>query len=446
MFIGIQFYSKRGQNNLWEAIEKDIRNFYSQKITPLYVVQEAGKNYISIVFEIKNLAEFENFLTSNPTIQQATTMTRSIPLHLPYYFDLPEGHPDGLQRYNVFLRIIPEQYKKVYESIARLKLPKNIFLSFFSFSFGDDDVILSLLAEDIGKVRKFIAKNIETINGVSTSSVTRVVRSQLLTSRQKWDNHRTMLLYSNRDDSVLRRKYEKERSTMIVIMRAFAKEEPTELWDSIKEHICKYENADFIPLYASQQDMNDYVSLVAEIRNFETINQLFFQGLPGVIKVRKWRTYPLLKPTYFLLPNDAPEHLERYLISLRVEPALYEDVYKRLISMEYPENVFLSYISYSLGYDDILVSLLAENSNDVERFGEHCMENVQGIISYNSSSLLRTLRLTSKKVWISHRNKHLSSYDRAHLNEYKKAWDWTGWGDNLEEQDGPYLRDLYIRE
>jgi DNA-binding Lrp family transcriptional regulator len=446
MLTGIRFYPKRGLNNLWGAIEKNIRTFYSQKFTPLYVVQEAGKDYLGIVFEINNLTEFENFLTSNPTIRHTTRKTRSIPLHLPYYYDLPKGHPDGLHRFNIFLRIDPEHYKKIYEKIPKLKLPKGIFLSFSSFSFGDDDVILSLLAEDIGNVRKFIAKNIDTIDGVKSSSVSRVVRSQLLTSRQKWDNHRRMLLYSNKEENAPRRKYEKELSTMTVIMRAYAKEEPIKLWNSITEHIDKFESQDFIPLYSSHQDINDYVSLIAEIRNFETINQLFFKGLPHVIKARKWRAYPLLKPMYFLIPKNAPEHLERYLISLRVEPALYVDVYDRFVSMDYPENVFLSYISYSLGNEDILVSLLVQNRDDMERFVEICMTNVDGITSYKTSSLLRTLRLTSKKVWFSHRNKHLSSYDRAHLNEYKKAWDWTEWEDYLEEKGGPLLGEFYNRE
>lgn len=443
MFIGIRFYAKKGLNNLWKAIEKDIRNFYSRKITPLYVTQEEGKDYLGIVFDIKDLSEFENFLTSNPTIRQATIKTRSIPLHLPYYIDLPEGHPVGMQRFNVFLRVIPDQYKSVFESIPTLNFPEGVFLSTFSFSFGDDDVILSILAENIGKVRTFIARSIDTLEGVRSSFVSRIVRSKLLASRQKWVNHRRMFLHLNRVENVSRRKYEQEQSTITVIMRAFAKEEPSKLWDSISEHIGTFESPDFIPLYASQQDMNDYVTVVAEIKNFETINQLFFRGLTDVISVRKWRTYPLLKPMYFLTPKDAPEYLQRYLISLRVEPVMYEDVYKEFVSMDYPENIFLSYISYSLGDDDILVSLLTQSRDDMEKFADHCIENVRGITSYTTSSLLKTLRLTTKNVWLSHRNKHLSSYDLAHIDELDKGYDWTEWVDYLEEQGGPFLRDLY---
>ena len=121
---------------------------------------------------------------------------------------------------------------------------------------------------------------------------------------------------------------------------------------------------------------------------------------------------------------------------------MYEDVYKRFVSIDYPGNVFLSYISYSLGYDDILVSILAQNRDDAERFAEHCIENVLGIMSYNTSSLLRTLRLTSKKVWLSHRNKYLSSYDLAHSAELNKGYDWTEWVDYLEEQGYPYMLDI----
>jgi len=444
LLIAIRFYAKKGLNNLWNALEKDIWNFYSQRITPLYVVQEAGKEYLAIVFDIKDLNEFENFLMSNPTIRQATRSTRSIPLHQPFYFDLPKGHPEGLQRYNVFLRISPDQYRNVNEKIPTLKFPKGVHLTYSSFSFGDDDIILSFLAEGLGKLRKFITRTIESMKGVRSVSVSRVVRSRLLTSRRNWNKHRKLLLYPvGGKVEGARKKFERERLTMTVIMRMHAHGELSKLWKSMSENIAKFESEDFIPLYASQQNVNDYITMVAEIRNFETINDLFSSGMPDVIQAEKWRTYPLLKPMYFLVPKDAPEKLERYLISIRVEPAFYQDVYKTLVTLDYPENVFLSYISYSLGSDDILLSLLTRSKDDVELFAEQCIDTVQGITSYNISSQLRTVRLTSKKVWLSHRNKHLSSYHVAHSNELNRKYDWTEWENYLAEQGGPFLRDLY---
>ncbi len=442
MLLGMRFFAKKGINKLWKAIETDIRNLYSPKVTPLYVIQEAGKEYLSIIFEIKGLEAFQDFLNSNPTIQTTTRKTRSIPLHLPYYFKLPEDHPSDLQRFTIFLRIDPAHYKTVHARIPNMRPPKDIIMTFFSFSFGDDDLILSILARDEEAVRIFVHERIETIEGVLSTSISRVIRSQRLSSKSKLSLHKKTFLYEERDMSSEREKYERERATMTVIMRLFAEKKLSDLWEAIEKNIRKFESTDFIPLYASQQEAKDYVTVVAEMRNFEGLNELFFQGLPSLINVRKSRTYPLIKPLYFLMPVEHPAKLERYLITIRVEPARYSDVYSKINTLVFPDNVFMTYISYSLGYDDIIMSILAENREAAESFAEKRIEPLRGVISYDVSNQLKTMRLTSRKKWLVHRNRHLSSYDKEYREDYDRRYDWIEDEDYLTGLTGPFIREL----
>jgi len=230
---------------------------------------------------------------------------------------------------------------------------------------------------------------------------------------------------------------------MSVIIRLFASSDLQELWESVAKIIPKFENVDFLPLYASQQETSDYVSLVAEIRNFETINELFFQGLPELMNVRQWRTFPLLRPMYFLMPKDVPQNCERYLISLKVNPSRYQEVYTKILRLKLPKNIFLTYLSYSLGKDDILMSILSENRERAENFADKKVYSIAGVLSYNVSNQLRTMRLTSEKKWMGYRNKHLSGFDKEHRDEMDRGFDWTKCEDYPSDVTGPFVRGLH---
>jgi len=128
---------------------------------------------------------------------------------------------------------------------------------------------------------------------------------------------------------------------------------------------------------------------------------------------------------YFLMPKDVPENLERYLISLKVNPSRYQEVYNKILRLQNHKDVCLTYLSYSLGKDDILMSILTENRKRAENFADKKLLSITGVLSYGVSNQLRTIRLTSEKKWRAYRNRHLSSFDKEHRDLMDKGYDWT---------------------
>jgi hypothetical protein len=217
---------------------------------------------------------------------------------------------------------------------------------------------------------------------------------------------------------------------MAVIVRLHANNSIDKLWENIEENMPKVETKDLIPLYASQQEDKDFITVIFEAMNFEVLKDVLTEELPSLVDVRKTRTIPLLEPVYFLMPKEHPKNLERYLVSLSVEPRKALEIHANIVHCEFPKNVFLTYLTFSLGDDDILLSILAESSESARDFVENAFDKMDGVVKYTISNQLKTKRLVSKDAWRRHRSKFLSSFDKAHEQDYDDDYDWT---DDFEE-------------
>ena len=230
MLVLMKLYAKSGVADLWDAIEFQKRNLYWKEVNPLYAVQQEGKRYLSMVMEIKDLESFQRMFLSNLVTMAPVKKTMTIPLMAPIYFPLPKDHPTDFIRYQVFLRVSPEKYNEVYSKIITLDYPEGIIVTYLSHSFGDDDIIISLLARDRETAYDFINDSIGKIDGVFAHDISRVVRSEYLLPPDKAQAHKARFLYStpagkkgklSNPDAY--EKYIKERTPITVIVRLFAK-------------------------------------------------------------------------------------------------------------------------------------------------------------------------------------------------------------------------------
>ncbi len=218
--------------------------------------------------------------------------------------------------------------------------------------------------------------------------------------------------------------YLNEESTMTVIIRLFAKKSLANLWKDIEKNIKDFQSKDLTPLYASQQEAKDYVSLICEAKNFESLKHCVVENMTMLSDVRKTRTACMLEPTYFLLPKEHPKDLNRYLLSLEVDPQYYQPLRSKMTSQRYPDNVFLTYLAYSLGEDDLLLSILTDTQKTAAKFAKDTFDDMEGVRAYEVSNQLKTLRLASKEKWKEHQEKFLSSFDKEHSGEYDAEYDW----------------------
>ncbi len=432
MLVLIRLFPKGGLKELCSAIDVEKRDLYWKDVKPLYAIREEGKRYISIVLDVKNLDAIQNLFLKNLGTIASVSQTRTIPIMSPIYFPLPKDHPKDLVHYMVFLRVEPEKYDDVYNSIIDLKYPKNVILTYISYSFGDDDIIVSMLAEGRETAQKFANNKIGNIKGVNALDVSRVMRNIDMLPKDKLRAHKERLLYSapagqkgRIKNKAAYEKYLKQKTPMTVIVRLFAKKSLKKLWADIENNLEKFESKDLIPLYASQQEAKDYITVIFEASNFEVLKDVLVKNLPTLVEVRKTRTIPMLAPTYFLMPKDHPKNLERYLVTLRTDPSKTRSVRSKIIGATFPKASFLTYLTYSLGQDDILLSILTESHKSVQELTKSIFGNMDGVQSYEISNQLKTKRLTSKTNWRRHQRKFLSSFDKEYTKEYDLDYDWT---------------------
>lgn len=432
MLVLLRLYPKGGLNSFWNILESEKRNLYWEDVKPIYAIQQEGKDYISVTLDVKSIASVDKIYIKNLSTMASVKKTKTIPIMNPLYFPLPEGHLEDLNRYLVFLRVTPEKYDDVYHKIITLDYPKEVNVTYLSLSFGDDDIIVSMLATDRETALKFVKDKIGNIDGVNAYDCSRIVKNIGLISADKVKKHKARFMYSvpagqlgalqNRDAY---EKYLKERSSMTVIVRLFAKKTLGKLWEDIETHLPKLESQDLVPLYASQQEAKSYITVIFEAINFEVLRDVLVKNIPTLVDVRKTRTIPMVDPTYFLIPKTHPKDLDRFLISLRVDPVHYQDIRSKILRYKFPENVFMTYLTKTLGDDDILLSVLTESRESAQDFVKDAFDKMVGVTSYDLSNQLKTKRLASQTRWKQHQNKFLSSYDKEHREEFDGKYDWT---------------------
>ena len=432
MLVLIRLIPKGDLNELCASIESEKRNLYWEDIKPLYIIRQEGKDYLSVVLDIKKLDSIQKVFLKNLTTMTSVKDTKTIPIMSPIYFPLPEGHAQDLQRYQVYLRVEPEKYDDVYNSIKKIDYPNDIIVTYAAYSFGDDDIILSMLAKDRETALNFANNKLGSISGVMALDTSQVIKSAYLLPPDKSLEHKNRFLYSSPAgvegqlvNPAAYDAYLKENAPMTVIVRLYAKSSLEKLWDDIESNLPKFESEDLKPLYASQQEAKDYITVIFEANNFEILKEVLTTNLPTLVDVRKTRTIPMLEPTYFLLPKEHPKDLQRYLITLRVNPSMIQNVRSTIIGTKFPDNLFLTYLTFSLGDDDVLLSVLADSRNTVQTFVKNLFGNMGGVESYDISNQLKTKRLTSMEAWKEHQNKFLSSHDKEFKENLDDSYDWT---------------------
>lgn len=194
MMLIVRLYPKKALASVWKALEKNVDLLETKNYTALYATQLSGNNYVSVIFELKDLGNIEDFymkvMEKIPDIRQTETLT----LMKTEYYLIPKNRPEKLSRFQIHLNCEPEHYAQVFEKMREYKLPSNIFKTFISFSFGQDDIIMSVLSNSADSVLQIVEEKLAKIPGVSTIRFTHVVKCLRLVNNQKWKEHKIKYL------------------------------------------------------------------------------------------------------------------------------------------------------------------------------------------------------------------------------------------------------------
>lgn len=224
MMLVVRLYPKRNLDALWNGLEKNKEMLSTRNYTALYANHLLGNNFISVIFQLNNPQFIDEFylktLAKMPDVRKTETLT----LIKTQYYCVPKERPKTLYRFQLHLNCDPISYEKVYNSICDLKMPKNIFLTYVSFSFGRDDIIASVLSESADAVLKLIEDKVSKMDGVETVRFTQVTKMLRLVNTEKWTQHKMKYLAPHQKGKDMEIEYEGSIEDLAALTGGFVHE------------------------------------------------------------------------------------------------------------------------------------------------------------------------------------------------------------------------------
>jgi len=217
---------------------------------------------------------------------------------------------------------------------------------------------------------------------------------------------------------------------MLMIVRLFPKTDISRVWKYVEENI-KEGHKDLVPLYATQSEGMMNVGIIFDVKEVDSLSDFITKDIVKCEELNHTKTISLMKPVFFPIPKKKPENIQRYLVRIYAHPKHYKKVYDYLNNFKYPFNLFPIYISYSLGDEDIIMNVAANNKETVNKFLRDHIRCLDGVNQCSFYPVFRAKRFAPLEKIIEEQKKHL---DEKAWKQKKEDFDLDfDWVENFEE-------------
>jgi hypothetical protein len=230
---------------------------------------------------------------------------------------------------------------------------------------------------------------------------------------------------------------------MMMIVRLFPKSDVNKVWHYVENVIAKESSDVVTPLYSAQLEGMMSVGVIFDVKDPDNIAHFLTETLSGFDECHHTRTISLMKPVFFPIPKNKPENIQRYIIRIYTHPKNYKPIYNYLINHKYPFNMFPIYVSYSLGDEDLVVSLAADSNQTVNNFLREKIRTMDGVDSSSIYPVIKAKRFAPLAKLIEEQQRHLA--ERAKKipeSETDKEFDWVEDFEYHAMLTGAFRRDL----
>jgi hypothetical protein len=190
MMIIVRLFPKDELSDSWDRILNNVEKISNKDCTTLYISQQEERDFISIIYDVRDVDAFADVLLKQIPSSANADKTRTITLLKPVFFPAPKDRPRLLQRYQVAIRVTSEDVQNVFNHTVHLDYPKDLFPTYAAYSFGEDDILLSMLSVSRDKIRTFVREKIESQEGVLGVDVARIDMSRRIAPTEMWKNYR----------------------------------------------------------------------------------------------------------------------------------------------------------------------------------------------------------------------------------------------------------------
>ena len=186
----VRIFPNQELQGSWNRILDNLDKISSKNCSPLYLSQREEDHFLSLIYEAGDVDSLADILTKSIPRLLRPTKTRTIPLLKPIFFRAPKDRPPILERYQVALRTRSEETENIFNHILGLDYPNDAFPTYAAYSFGEDDILTSMLSTSRNRLTQFVTENVESLKGVDSVDVGRINRSVRVAPAEMWKKYR----------------------------------------------------------------------------------------------------------------------------------------------------------------------------------------------------------------------------------------------------------------
>ncbi len=195
MLMVLKLYPKGDQNKVWDYVFKNFDKTVEKTVIPIQMTEHVGDNVVGILFNVINIDDMVNFLTYRIGECEEIIDTKTMIFMKPVFLPLPKDRTIRLRRFTVPLIVQPRYFNTVYKKLIDYKYPDNIFPIYITYTLGESDILISMVAEDIETIHNFVSHTISPMDGVDSYMITEFGRSKRLISKEQWRTLQRSMLY-----------------------------------------------------------------------------------------------------------------------------------------------------------------------------------------------------------------------------------------------------------
>jgi len=190
MMVVVRIYPSGELEESWNRVIDNSEDLSGMYCTPLYLSQREEENFMTLIYDVRDPDRFADIAVKKiPTLLHPEKM-RTITLLRPVFFPAPRDRAQNLERYQVAVKGNCSDLEDIFDHILHLDYPKDAFPTYAAFSFGEDDILLSMLATSEDRLRRLIRTNLESQKGVISVTIGHIDRSKRLAPTQMWRRYR----------------------------------------------------------------------------------------------------------------------------------------------------------------------------------------------------------------------------------------------------------------
>ena len=191
---------------------------------------------------------------------------------------------------------------------------------------------------------------------------------------------------------------------MILIVKMLGDTSAKKLWDSIirqQDDLQAVLGRQGKLLYLTKRRGYNEACLFVHVKDSGSIIELVADHLSKIEGLSSLCIAHLFRPRFFPVPKDTSD-MKRFVITAKVSPKHFTEVYKKLLNPNLPEGLRRVYYAFSFhSYDDNLqYSFLAENEEIAQNYVNDSINAVKGIIIADLHQIERTKAFITYKEWV----------------------------------------------